>query len=73
MTYNQVRDIPNGDGWSIVSGSHECAHVLEHIGEAPEDWSHGSLFVRTEDGDYTDVVFFAGNVPYLDKFVTVLR
>lgn len=68
-----VADVPNGDGWGMVSGSHEVNSILEHIGEDLEDWSHGSLFVRVSDGEYTDVLFYSGNTPYLNKMVTRIR
>jgi hypothetical protein len=65
---NTVSDIP--EGYTLIDGIHERNHVLEHIGEDPEDWSHGSLFVKTSKGEYTSVYFFGGNVPYLYKDVT---
>jgi hypothetical protein len=66
-----VADMP--EDYSLITGSHERNHVLKHIGETPEDWSHGSLFVTTLEGEYDNVLFFSGNVPYLHKDVTRIR
>jgi hypothetical protein len=65
-----VADVPAGDEWVIVDGSDERDRVLKSIGEDPQEWSHGSLFVRVGEGEYTDVMFYSGNVPYLHKMVT---
>jgi len=69
-----VTDITNisqvPDSYTLVTGGHERNRVLEHIKESPDDYSHGSLFVDTGEGEYTDVLFFGGNVPYLYKGVT---
>jgi len=68
--FETVSDVPDSDAWQLVTGSHERDIILEHIGEYPEDWSHGGLFVRSCEGAYTDVLFFGGTVPYLHKDVT---
>jgi len=65
-----VGDVPNDDEWALVTGAHERDRVLEHVGEDPDDWSHVGLFVRVGEGEYTDVLAFAGNTPYLQKSVT---
>lgn len=67
-TINTVKDVP--DDYTLVTGTYERNTVLTHIGEDISDWAHGSLFVRTGEGEYTDVLFFAGNTPYLRKGVT---
>lgn len=70
-TIDTVKDIP--ENYTLVTESHERDQILEHIGENPEGWSHGSLFVLVENAEYTDVLFFAGNVPYLYKNVTRVK
>jgi len=69
-TFETVSDVPDSDEWVLVTGSHERDIILDHIREDPSDWSHGSLFVRSYEGAYTDVLFFGGTVPYLNKDVT---
>lgn len=67
-TIETASDVP--DNYMLVTGSHERDMILDHIGETVSDWSHGSLFVYTGEGEYTDVLFFGGNVPKLSKDVT---
>jgi len=65
-----VADIPDTNDWELFTGSHEKNHVLEHVGINPENYSHGSIFVKVGNGDYETVFFFGGNVPWLSKSVT---
>jgi hypothetical protein len=65
-----VADIPDTNDWQLVTGTHEKNHVLEQVGISPKDYFHGGIFVRVGGGEYTDVFFFGGNVPYLSKSVT---
>jgi hypothetical protein len=63
-----VSDIP--ENYQLITGSHERDTVLSHVGIDPQEYSHGSIFVRVNQAEYTDVYFFGGNVPYLAKSVT---
>jgi hypothetical protein len=65
-----VADVP--ESYSLITGSHERDVVLSHVGIEADDYSHGSLFVDTNSGEYTDVLFFSGNVPRLSKDITRL-
>jgi hypothetical protein len=68
--FNTVSDIPDKGPWELVTGSHEKAHIIRHIGKDPEDYAHMGLFVKVENADYTEVWAFSGNVPYLYKRVS---
>lgn len=72
MEFDTVADVPSDDEWVLVTGRHEVAHVLDSVGVDADDYSHGSVFARVGDGEYTDVLFFSGCVPYLHKPVTRL-
>ena len=67
-TIRTVSDI--GNDYQLITGTHDRNIILDHIGEDIDKWSHGSLFVKTHEGTYSDVLFFAGNTPYLNKSVT---
>lgn len=70
---NQIKtvgDIPDTNDWRLITGSHARNRVLEHVGVNPDDYTHGGIFVRVGEGEYTDVFFFGGSVPYLSKDVT---
>lgn len=71
MNMNTVADIP--DSHTLVSDGEEQSVILEHIGEDPDDWSHGRVFVDTDGGEYSSVVWFRGVVPHLQKPVTEIR
>lgn len=63
-----VSDVP--DDYLMLEGTHSRDTALQHVGLDPDDYSHGSLFVQTAAGEYTDILFFGGCVPYLQKRVT---
>jgi len=62
-----VADIPDGDEWIICDGKHQRQAVLDHIDVYEEVPQSGSFFVTTKDGEYDDVIWFPGTVPYLNK------
>lgn len=63
-----VADVP--DEYSLVVGAYERDQILEHANVDPDDYSHGQLFVTTDEGEYDNILFFPGQTPYLDKDVT---
>jgi hypothetical protein len=71
--FDTVRDIPDKGPWELVTGSHERDHIIRHIGKDPSDYAHMGLFVKVVNGDYQEVLAFAGNVPYLYKRVTRVK
>jgi len=71
MNMNTVADIP--DSHTLVSDGEEQSFILERIGEDPDDWSHGRVFVDTNNGEYSSVVWFPGIVPDLQKPVTEIH
>jgi hypothetical protein len=63
-----VADIPDNGEWSLITGSHEAAHVLQSVGIDPDDY-HGGLFVKTAEAEYEAIYHFGGSVPYLHNSV----
>jgi len=65
-----VADVPTD--YTLLENHESVMHVFEHIDVDTEKYRHGGMFVRTEDGEYTDVLWFNGVVPYLHKSITRL-
>jgi len=65
-----VADVP--EDYTLLQNSQSVMHVLDHIDVDAEDYRHGHMFVRTHQGEYTDVLWFSGVVAYLHKSVTRL-
>ena len=53
--------------YQLITDSQEVNQIDAHMGL--NDTEEHSFFVKTENGDYTSVLMFAGSVPYLDKKV----
>lgn len=65
---SRVRDVP--DRFTLVDDTREQRHIFESIGVDFDTWKRGSLFVDTEEGEYSEVYWFPGLVPYLNDPVT---
>lgn len=59
---NYVSDVP--DDYTLVTDSQEITAIMDHIGS---DEQVGILFVKTANGDYTDVLATWGCVPMHHK------
>lgn len=57
-----VADVPTD--YSLVTGYHEIEGVLDHVDANGEQYAHGHMYVRQEDGDYTDVLWANSRIPY---------
>jgi hypothetical protein len=66
-----VEDVP--DDYTLITGSFEVQKVLDHCGYVHGECTGVGLLVRTDEGAYTDVLAFEGNVPYLYKSVERIR
>jgi hypothetical protein len=60
------------EDYTLLQNHDSVMHVLDHIDVDAEDYRHGHMFVRTQNGEYTDVLWFNGVVPYLHKSITRL-
>lgn len=58
----------------LVVNRQEVESVFDHIGvSGTARKNYTSLFVKTEDDDYTEVWGFRGIVPYLNKKATRIK
>jgi hypothetical protein len=64
---NTIADVP--DDYLLLENHDSVMSVLDHIDVDPEDYRHGHMFIRTQDGEYTDVLWYDATVPYLHKSV----
>lgn len=70
MTVETVADVP--EGLTLVTGAHETQEILELAGVSDQVDRRGSVFVGTSQGEYSDIYWFPGCVPYLSKPVRKL-
>jgi hypothetical protein len=68
---DRVEDVP--DNYTLITGSFEVQHVLGQCGYEHGERTGVGLFVRTNDGAYTDVLAFEGCVPRLRKSVERIK
>jgi hypothetical protein len=62
-----VADVP--DDYKLCKSHRSAMHVLRDIDVEVEAYRDGNVFVRRQDDQYTDVLWFSGGVPYLGKSV----
>jgi len=53
--------------YNLVLSRESVMHVLDHLDVDTEKYRHGRMFVRTQNGEYTGVLWFKGVVPSLHK------
>ena len=65
-----VADMNEENDYTLVTGAFEVQQILSHAGYSDDELTGVGLFVRSENGEYTDIFSFVGNVPYLHKRLT---
>jgi hypothetical protein len=65
-----VSDLTDPD-LMLLTDSQDINSVKEHIG-SPEWFDYGCLFVKVEDGDYSEIYGCDRSVPYLNEWVDTI-
>jgi hypothetical protein len=66
-TVNDLED----EGLILLQDSQDIQAIKEHFGN-PEWFDYGCVFVKVEDGDYSEVYGCESSVPYLSEWVDTI-
>jgi hypothetical protein len=69
--FDHIADLT--DDYTLVDDRFEIDLVLDRISADREELVGGSLYVNVEGGEYADVLWFNGCVPYLNKPLTRVK